>query len=410
MDRISELPDALLLQILSFVQTKDLVSTSVLSKRWETLWMLVPKLDFDVDCESDSLFVSRFLLLHKAPVLESLCLKIDKFQCSHLDIEIWVRIAVDRRVSILEIKYPSGEDPIRLPRSFYTCQTLAVLKLTNASLVDFSFSSSVCFRSIKTLHLLSVKYSDEKSFETLLSSCTSLKDLVVKRCPDDNTLIFTIKIPSLKRLSLDNSAKDSLMNCLGFVINAPSLKHLNLIDYRGSFCLTEDMPELVEADLDIVYDKIDKLLGSLSFVKQLSICSTYSTAPIGTTFLKLVHLELCTCEPEWQNLLVCLLKVTPKLRVLKLKRTHKGCRKDGCWNQPGSVPDCLLTSLEIFEWREYKGMKVQRDVATYILRNSCYLKMVKIRTMSDDPEEQLEMLKKLSFSPRASATCEVDFE
>ncbi|CAN6994233.1 unnamed protein product [Brassica oleracea var. botrytis] len=61
------------------------------------------------------------------------------------------------------------------------------------------------------------------------------------------------------------------------------------------------MPELVEADLDIVYEKLDKLLGSLIFVKHLSICSTYSSAPIGTIFLKLVHLELCTCEPEWQS-------------------------------------------------------------------------------------------------------------
>lgn len=90
-------------------------------------------------------------------------------------------------------------------------------------------------------------------------------------------LIFTIKVPSLERLSLDNSSKNSLINCLGFVIDAPSLKYLNLIDYRGSFCLTdEDMPELVEADLDIVYDKLDQLLGSLTFVKRLSVCSTYS--------------------------------------------------------------------------------------------------------------------------------------
>lgn len=401
MDWISELPDALLLQILSFVPTKDLVSTSVLSKRWETLWMLVPNLKYDVEYGSDSRLVSRFLLLHKAPVLESLCLKIKKFHYSHLDIGIWVRTAVDRRVRTLEIElYPSGEDPIRLPRRFYTCETLKVLTLTNASLL----------RSLKTLHLLSVKYSDEKSFETLLSSCSSLKDLVVKCCPLDNSLIFTIKIPSLQRLSLDNSSKKSLTNCQGFVFDAPSLKYLNLVDYRGYFCLTGDMPELVEADLDIVYDKLDKLLGSLTSVKRLSVCSTYSSPPIGTTFLKLVYLELCTCEPEWQNLPVCLLKVTPKLRVLKLKRTHNDCNKDGCWNQPDSVPYCLLTSLEIFEWRKYKGTKDQRYVATYILRNSCYLKMAKIRTKSDDNGKQLEMLKKLSFTPRASATCEVDFE
>ncbi|WZY75721.1 hypothetical protein YC2023_022105 [Brassica napus] len=50
------------------------------------------------------------------------------------------------------------------------------------------------------------------------------------------------------------------------------------MDYRCSFCRTEDMPEqLVETDLDIVYDKLDKLLGALTFVEHLSICSTYSS-------------------------------------------------------------------------------------------------------------------------------------
>ncbi|CAN6850052.1 unnamed protein product [Brassica oleracea] len=84
--------------------------------------MLVPKLKYDVEYESDSRFVSRFLLLHKAPVLESLCSKINKFHYSHLDIGIWVRTAVDRRVHTREIEYPTGENPISLPRSLYTAK------------------------------------------------------------------------------------------------------------------------------------------------------------------------------------------------------------------------------------------------------------------------------------------------
>uniref|UniRef100_A0A1J3CKV2 F-box/FBD/LRR-repeat protein n=1 Tax=Noccaea caerulescens TaxID=107243 RepID=A0A1J3CKV2_NOCCA len=409
MDSISELPDALLLQILSFLQTKDRVATSVLSKRWETLWMFVPKLEYHLECGSDSQFVSRSLLLHRAPVLESLCLNIDTFQNNPLDIGIWVITAVDHGVRELTIKYPASEDPIRLPRSFYTCQTLVVLKLKNATVVNFS--SSVCFRPLKILHLLSVRYSDEKSLETLLSSCSSLKALVVECCPNDNVFIFTVKVPSLQSLSLNRSSKYYKKSCLGFVICAPSLKYLNVRDSRGSFCLAEDMPELVEANVEVGYEKIDKLLESLTSVKRLSICLTKSNDPypIGTTFHQLVHLELCTCKAEWWNLLVCLVKLTPNLRVLKLKRSHKDCSKGGCWNQPGSVPDCLLTSLEIFEWRRYKGTEDQRDLATYIMRNSCRLKTVKICFESDDPEEQLEMVKKLAFSPRASSSCEIVF-
>ena len=272
MDKISELPDALLLQILSLVKTKDRVATSLLSKRWETLWTLVPKLEFHLERGSDSEFVNRSLLLHRAPVLESFSLKVDTFQVSPLDIGVWVRTAVSHGVRELKLDYTTNEDPIRLPRSFCTCQTLLVLKLKNASLVGFS--SSVCFQSLKTLHLLLVTYSDEKSLETILSSCSRLKDLVIECCPNDNVFIFTINVPSLQSLSLNRSAKYYRNNCLGFVINAPSLKYLNIRDYRGSFCLAEDMPELVEANVEVGYDKLDELMGSLTSVKRLSICST----------------------------------------------------------------------------------------------------------------------------------------
>ena len=47
MDRLSQLPDDLLIKILSFVPTKCAVATSILSKRWLSLWTLVASLVFE---------------------------------------------------------------------------------------------------------------------------------------------------------------------------------------------------------------------------------------------------------------------------------------------------------------------------------------------------------------------------
>jgi hypothetical protein len=54
-----------------------------------------------------------------------------------------------------------------------------------------------------------------------------------------------------------------------------------------------------------------------------------------------------------------------------------GISLDG-WNQPSSVPECLLSSLQIFKWPQYLGRPEDRDIAVYILKNARHLKKTTI--------------------------------
>ena len=43
---MGDLPDDLLVDILSFLPYREVVATSLLSKRWKSLWRYLPKLEF----------------------------------------------------------------------------------------------------------------------------------------------------------------------------------------------------------------------------------------------------------------------------------------------------------------------------------------------------------------------------
>ncbi|CAA7048003.1 unnamed protein product [Microthlaspi erraticum] len=226
MDWISELPEALLLRILSSLPAKDVVATMVLSKRWQFLWTLVPRLVYDdsykfIEFVTFSRFVDRSLILHEAPLLETLHFKLSRIFGAD-DVRVWIKSAENRRVRelIIEIDKSSRKNPAILRRSLYNgCRVLVTLKLNNAVFVNAS-SSPVSFPSLKTLSLVSVKYPGDEFVESLFSNCPVLEDLHVRRCGNDNVTIFTIKVPFLKRISLDQQADGNKDGAHGKILSS----------------------------------------------------------------------------------------------------------------------------------------------------------------------------------------------
>ena len=78
---INNLPDDLLVHILLHVPIKDAVSTMILSKRWRSIWTMLPALDYDdsdIDGERKSIwyFIDKSMQLHKTPVLQNLYIEL----------------------------------------------------------------------------------------------------------------------------------------------------------------------------------------------------------------------------------------------------------------------------------------------------------------------------------------------
>ncbi|CAI9093481.1 OLC1v1028986C1 [Oldenlandia corymbosa var. corymbosa] len=168
-DRISNLPDSILSHILSFLPTKDVVATGVLSKRWSLLWTSVPSLDFDDNGwhfkKSGMRFmnyVNRVLIEHNAGSIQKF--RIKSVATDTFDLQPRIR---------------------KLLRSTFTCKTLVVLKLSGGK-VTITVPSTACISNLNIIELDSVKYGDEESPSNLISATLALEILSIRRQEFDN--------------------------------------------------------------------------------------------------------------------------------------------------------------------------------------------------------------------------------
>ena len=236
-DRISDLPDCLLIHILSLLGTKQAIQTSRLSSRWKLLWTYVPKLNLDIDsfpkfeCDKDGsiinfeCYVSQVLAKHKAKYLRNFRLKYRLYHQKRLD--RWISTFTTSALNLqeLDLQIINCPTPIptdccwKLPHSIFYCNKLVVLKIGGDIVLDPSSSSSFQLNTLKILRLKSITFANRDSFVTLLSFCPVLEDLTLI-IYDYKEFKFKICVPTLKRLSvsyLNNKLK----------IDTPSLEYFD---------------------------------------------------------------------------------------------------------------------------------------------------------------------------------------
>ncbi|XP_075088183.1 F-box/LRR-repeat protein At3g03360-like [Nicotiana tabacum] len=215
LDHISQLPDAILVQILSRLPTEDAVASCVLSKRWRYLWTSI----------YNFLFVARNYK------------KAENFSQ-------WLSFAVERKVENLVFYSPVDLTSV-LPLSIYSSSSLIALELTRWV---FDKRWVIVWNSLKSLNLHLIGLDDD-NIVNLLSGCPALETLELRLFRGFHRLEITSS--NLKKLILAgylNLRDDGIMESLEII--APHLQHLEISGDLGHFmCRRVNVSSLVTASL-----------------------------------------------------------------------------------------------------------------------------------------------------------------
>ncbi|CAL8997131.1 unnamed protein product [Prunus brigantina] len=337
-DQISQLPDVILISILSLLGIRDAARTCVLSKRWIYVWKQITCLNFDdidalskpqkkrrqrVKITSSYNWVNQVLQLHHGPSLDEFKIRSSSLDCSPSSSEIdnWIEFAMWRRVQGLEIDLEAGR------RSRFSSPSYIFPDKPFRS--PFGIS---CIKSLKHLSLSFVNITGEL-VEHFLSYCELLEHLCVS-CSDQ---LVNLKVAGsslrLKFLQI-KSTRSIIAPFLSVKSCIPQLVTLNLhmnLNSRGGVWLPE-FPEFTS-------------------LKDLSL------SVIATDQLSLLALTK-------------LIERSPFLHGFTLKLRWV---RDSCQRNMQKVYKCPHQCLKVVKFSGFVGSVIDTELATYFTENAVAL-------------------------------------
>ncbi|KAJ0427737.1 putative F-box domain, leucine-rich repeat domain superfamily, F-box-like domain superfamily [Helianthus annuus] len=335
-DRLSTLPDDIIHKILSFVSTKHVVETSVLSSRWRYIWTSMPSLNFSTKDFHTLPKFSEF-------VKHVLSGRNNQMEVFSIELTFHGKVSVKRilnyimnytlshNVQQLNVTCLLGK--IEVPLSLFSSPSLKHLTLSGFTF-GFTFEISVTtlstweLPSLATLNLHFVTFYEENSQNTdkcvaLFSNFANLKNLTLDNCIMIGALDrFNICHPGLCSLTLEhvcgggNVVTPQLKNLTvnhwqgKHLISAPNLSSLHYKDcyYKSynfyddgysSLKLSTDLLHLEKADICVKYSKEDKA-SAHEIVRLLQQMRSVKFLTLNLELVQLlgVYVELISHEPS----------------------------------------------------------------------------------------------------------------
>jgi hypothetical protein len=291
-DMIGDLPEGVLLHILSLLPTKDAVRTSVLATKWRHLWTYLSVFDFkipyaryesndenqkSVNCILD--LVGR--LLRNSNCVERLCIDLFKITVDADKVSSLISSASKHKVQYLKLSLGDQNDKFVLPSCFSAFESLNELCL--GLKFTLSIPSDICFPSLKKLVVSDVTFANEKSVQQLFSGCPVLQELNLRNCYWENIEEISVAISTLRKLTI--YFDDLCVNYdhdMTVRIDAVNLLSLSCTCLAAIAFIPVNLTSIVDAHVDLqnesslvdglyVVHCIFELLSGLSNVKSLNI-------------------------------------------------------------------------------------------------------------------------------------------
>ncbi|KAI3885795.1 hypothetical protein MKX03_022170 [Papaver bracteatum] len=440
-DKISSLPDALIHHIYSFLPTKCVLSTCILSKRWNHLSNSAPILDFDewrtnfgeniaLAAQKFMNFLDTVLFVHEKPKIQKFVLTVsDSFDETRVN--RWFRTVIKRKVEELVLSM-TPKEPFIFPLSFFTCVSLVVLDLEYTHILNLP--NTISFPRIKILRLAYITFVNENLTGELFSNCPILEELSLFQCDFEDFKVLCIMSPTLKCLSI---RKCRLFHQT-LKVFAPNLLTIKYAAEMPADFVLDSFQSLVEADIEIlnnqdqarIYAPLIKLYQKLSNVKLLktSGSSFWGLAAANIliadlpTFCNLVRLEVSsafwsTWDPHASfvssmKLFLWFLQLSPNIESIDFtKGVQNDDLEDYDWTV-NSLPQYSLPNLKVVVIRDFMGHKVELDMVKFFLANAGVLQTMTIRVskcLSKDYKKQTQIASELLKFPRYSSRCALEF-
>jgi hypothetical protein len=249
-DNLSQIPDSVLLHILSFLETKEAIRTSILSKRWKHLWKYLPTLTLNGRpfnySKGFAKFVNRILSNRDSSTalqslefhnfgFNNLLKRISKYVVSHNIQRLQIHVICDIERIPSCIFYP-GTKPFPCFLNFPVLTTLYL------GYVAFSSRDNGLvepFSECRKLSSLVISCCEVVDGQNLCISSTTLVNLTIRTYCNRSLAVlkFELNTPSLCSFAFTGNPVEKLD---GNKCSFSSLTHVSIFAYRWS--ISADTP------------------------------------------------------------------------------------------------------------------------------------------------------------------------